>query len=172
MNLAIYFLALIGLIVVLIIIYRFSTVSMNKIDKSSVVKHWPPKQYMQNVGALCPDYWVYMGPDPNNPNTQHICMNRFNLDIRKVKPEPTTNNPDPIEEIPEKCYTSPNGTNTKQKIFPTMTISDDNKLVDKGKSTQDGLKNICEFIKECGPSNGKEASWLGINTSNGWYICP
>lgn len=155
MNLAIYFLALIGLIVVLIIIYRFSTVTMNKIDKSTVVKNWPPKQYMENVGALCPDYWVYMGPDPNNPTTHHICWNKYNLDLKE-------------QQNPNICYTNENG---RQKTFPTISVSGD-KLVDKGKSTQDGLKDICQFIKECGPSNGKEASWLGINTSNGWYICP
>jgi hypothetical protein len=151
MNLAIYFLALIGLIVVLIIIYRFSSVSMNKIDKSSIVKNWPPRQYMENVGALCPDYWVYMGPDPQNPTTHHICMNKFNLDLIDTN----------------KCYTNKD---KKQKTFTTMTVSGD-ELVDKGNSTKDGLIDICSFIKECGPKSGREASWLGINTTNGWAIC-
>lgn len=153
MNLAIYFLALIGLIVILIIIYRFSKVSIDKIDKSNVVKYWPPRQYMENVGALCPDYWVNMGPDPNNPKTHHVCMNQFNLDLAN----------------PNICYTYKD---KKQKSFLTMEVSGDNKLVDKGKSTQDGLTEICKFIKKCGPSNEKEASWLGINTSNGWAVCP
>jgi hypothetical protein len=152
MNLAIYFLALIGLIVVLIIIYRFSSVSMNKIDKSKIVKNWPPKQYMENVGVLCPDYWVYMGTDPNNPH-KHVCMNRYNLDINETNLN--------------KCYTNKNA---RQTSFTTMSVSQD-KLLDKGKSTQDGLKDICSFIKDCGPSDSREASWLGINTTNGWAIC-
>jgi hypothetical protein len=163
MNLAIYFLALIGLIVILIIIYRFSTISSNKINKSDVVKNWPPKQYMENVGVLCPDYWVYMGPDPNNPTTHHICWNKYNLDINKV-----TTGSNPEGQIPATCYTNANG---RQKKFTTMTISNNNKLLDKGKTSDEGLKDICEFIKECGPSSGKEASWLGFNTSNGWHIC-
>jgi hypothetical protein len=153
MNLAIYFLALIGLIVILIIIYTFSRSSINKIDKSNIVKNWPPRQYMENVGALCPDYWVNMGPDKQNPNN-HICMNRFNLDIV-----------DPNNKI---CYSN---IDAKQRSFPTMSVSDD-KLVDKGKSTQEGLKDICSFIKQCGPSANIHASWLGIDTSNGWHFCP
>ena len=52
-----------------------------------------------------------------------------------------------------------------------MDVTNDG-LVDKGKSSKEGLTEMCNFIKQCGPTAGGEASWLGINTSNGWAVCP
>lgn len=147
MNLAIYFLALIGLIVILIVIYRFSVIS-NQNAKSGVVKNWPPRQYMENVGKYCPDYWVYMGKDPNN-SKKHICMNSFNVDIKTP--------------VSSTCYSN---RASKQKIFTTPSLTDNG--IEKGAA----LNEMCQFIKNCGPETGLEASWLGINTSNGWAVCP
>jgi hypothetical protein len=151
MNLAIYFLALIGLIVILIIIYRFSKVSSEGSQKSGVVKNWPPRQYMNNVGKYCPDYWTYVGVDPTDPK-KHICKNNFNVDVRTD-----------LTTKPAVCYSN---LSAKQKTFITPILTDDG--IEKG----DALNAMCAFIRDCGPRNSLNASWLGINTSNGWAVCP
>ena len=131
-------------IVIILVVWAVNKSNKAKAASKNVV--WPPKDYMQDIGSKCPDYWTYIGVDGSGNS---ICENKFNI--------PTSNN---------QCMDDKN-TMTFNKI-PKWPIKKGDragqvgtgKLIGKG-----GNINLpCDWIKSCGPtSNTPSASWLGMN---------
>lgn len=126
---------------ILLIIYIVE-VGKNNLEESKM-DYLPPPNYMENVGSRCPDYWKYMGQDPNG---KHICKNVMNIPVW---------NPDN-----RNCY---DDKNMKTKNFYKAEISKNK----SGEYVMDdrAQKQMCKFVSQCGPSQNLEASWMGINSS-------
>ena len=127
---------------ILLIIYIVE-VGKNNLEQGSM-DYLPPPDYMANIGSRCPDYWKFMGQDPNGRN---ICKNTMNIPVW---------NPDNKD-----CY---DDKKMKTKNFYQANIAYDKEkkeyLLDNRAQRQ-----MCKFVSQCGPSQNLEASWLGINSS-------
>lgn len=148
---ALLLLCVIIFIILLIVFYVKRGKGKNIID-SDQDERWPPKNYMKQVGINCPDYWQDMGTDPNNGNN-HICQNTLNVPVNS--------------DNKSLCY---DNHDLMQKSFPTV---DWQSQYNKKKKTISGtgVKEMCDFTMNCGPTKGQEASWLGINTARGYNNC-
>jgi len=122
---------------ILLIVY-VAEVNKEKNRSKGTSGRMPPLDYMRQIGSLCPDYWEYMGPDPNR-NGYHICHNKFNIPVF---------NPDN-----KVCY--------KDKNAKTMSFKDP-KMDANGNMEKEAEREMCNFVAQCGESDGQTASWLGI----------
>lgn len=136
-----------AILFILLIAYVILINKSQKSSKGSSTK-MPPLDYMKNEGSKCPDYWVYMGPDKTKSN-HHLCQNQFNIPVSSS----------------DKCYTD-----VKGKIMSFRDADMD----ENGNMNIEAKKQMCEFVKNCGPTASSTASWLGINSdqlSPGWVNC-
>jgi len=139
-----------AILFILLIVY---VVEMNKAKNTAkgVTVKMPPLDYMRNIGSRCPDYWVDLGPDPTRTG-YHICYNQFNI--------PVNNGDNPI------CYSDKS---KRQKSFMDAKINDDGKF-----ANANAEKERCDFVAQCGPSEGSSACWLGVSSeqvSPGYTSC-
>lgn len=143
---------LIGLAIFLFILAVIFFIVQKRSQKSGTqlaIKYkMPPEDYMKYVGVNCPDYWEYMGEDPSNKGN-HICKNTMNLEVNDKN----------------FCYS-----NQDEKLKSFSNIDWDN-VIKNGYLQGDAVKQICDWKKKCGPSANQDASWLGVNTDNGWVKC-
>lgn len=116
-------------------------------QKQHAKQHYPPDQYMRLVGAQCPDYWTYVGTDPNN-SKHHLCKNSYNIPVNTDNP-PT----DGMVVVDNPCY---DDALNKTKSFSTLNVwpVSDSKLASR-----------CDFIKKCGPTTSIPASWIGVDVN-------
>jgi hypothetical protein len=117
--------------------YQGKTSGQVTIDTS-----YPPSDYMVSQGLLCPDWWQ-PSYDPANPG-QVTCTNVYNLQVG------SNTNPNNV--------TCANGTDAAATItfpkisqWPPATVA----------GLQTALKERCEWVNNCGNSNGT-ASWMAI----------
>ena len=68
------------LFIVAIIFLVVQKRSKDKARKIPASQRSPPYEYMRNVGINCPDYWQYMGEDPNQEG-HHLCKNVNNIKV-------------------------------------------------------------------------------------------
>lgn len=122
---------------ILLMVY-VSQINREKKRSKGVSARMPPLDYMRQIGSLCPDYWVYMGKDPAKKG-YHLCHNKFNVPLA---------NPDN-----KMCYSDKSGRIMSFKD-PDMDAN--------GKINKEAEKMMCEFVTNCGESEGITASWLGI----------
>ncbi len=110
----------------------------------------PPEDYMKHVGIKCPDYWEYLGKDPQN-SSNHLCKNVQNIKLND----------------PKKCYTD-----AENKIMSFPNVDWDNTVKD-GYLSGKPVHKICEWQKSCGPIKNQDAGWLGVDSSDkrGWVKC-
>lgn len=140
------------LFIILLIVFYAKRGNNNKNVNKDQDARWPPVSYMQQIGVKCPDYWEDMGPDPNNANN-HICQNTLNVPVNS--------------DNKAQCY---DNQELLQKSFRTIDWNSQFNKKNK-KLSGDGIKGMCDFTLNCGPTKNQEASWLGINTSNGYNNC-
>ena len=129
-----YFFALVGIILLASIGY-YAYLNYYTGKQDSQRQNWPPSSFMRNVGSKCPTGWTFIGTDPAKGD---VCVN--DLDV-KTGPA-------------QMCYDDPS---TKTKSFSTLSgwpISPS--------AAQKTLADRCAFVKSCGPSSGKYATWFGI----------
>lgn len=146
MNLILFIFIILGVLFLAAILYFFLRKRADYLNKEFIKKsRTPPLDYMRHVGVKCPDYWDYMGKDPNNAD-RHICKNTYNLSVND----------------PTNCYTNQG---QRETSFPTVKWElrgDDEKL--KGAA----ISEICEWRNKCGNTKNSNASWLGIGE---WADC-
>ncbi len=153
MSVVINILASIGLIVIIsYIVYSLYKYISNLQTQNAISQIYPPPDYMQNTGIMCPDYWVNTGVDSNG---NYICKNTFTI--------PTTNNGgcdanqlkfDPIKSGYTWEYNNANG---------LTSMTDDEKyafLNDKGTNAS---ISRCDWINKCGPAKNVQGIWSGVN---------
>lgn len=100
---------------------------------------WPPSNYMQNVGSLCPDYWVYDGPASEESNSI-VCRNEYNIPIQEAN------------MTSQICLDYPNNYKTFQTLSKWPPSSSDQ-----------GLQQRCAWMQNCGPSSMIKGSWIGMD---------
>jgi hypothetical protein len=137
-------LSLIGLFTLLLVAYFFWRRYL--IEKQHYEKRkmrYPPESYIEKVGNLCPDYWVYQPIDDKN----HMCVNSFKVPVN-----------DPSNPV---CYdVDINGKRSNHKVFNSITDFP----LKKGDMK---LKSRCEWIANCGINKGMKGFWGGIDD-----LCP
>ena len=77
MSLLVNILAFVGFLIVLSVIYYFYRRYADKKKKQTKLDDmWPPRQYMKDIGAQCPDYWTM-----SNGSSRDMvrCTNTFNI---------------------------------------------------------------------------------------------
>ena len=133
-----YFMALVGIILVLAIIYyvylKYYGQPVNK-------NNWPPPNYMKYIGARCPTGWRYIGAD----NNMDVCVNDLGI---------------PIKEDSGDCYdpTGADGKVTNTKSFKAITDWPISQSAQK-----QTLADRCLWINKCGPKRGQYATWFGVS---------
>ena len=150
------FLAIIGFIIILsyLISYLYSYYKARAANAANR-KINPPPAYMQNSGAKCPDYFSHASSDNDN----YICSNRdFNLNIKNDS----------------KCYSN---ADNKVIMFPKLlegktwefgnpdgltTMTAQERYDWANSSSNNDVYSRCDWIKNCGPSNGIKGVWQGI----------
>ena len=147
--------AVFGVIAItVIILYYISKYLKNY--KPPTQPTWPDEEYMQNVGAVCPTGWVYLGDEKSGKyKGKNMCQNYYNVPVG------------------DKCYD--NSLVKKVKYFDK--IYDWQKCQDEDCKA---LKDRCKWIKKCGPvanvvdpstcnsqgewtSNSVNAPWIGVS---------
>lgn len=119
----------------------------------------PPYAYMQNGGGIkCPDYFSSVGGNKGS----YVCSNRdFNIAINDSNGS-------------GQCYTDQTDKTMKFPAIPegkTWELGNPNGLTtmteqDKWDFVRTKIPNNfsrCEWIENCGPSNGIDAVWQGVN---------
>ena len=136
--------------IIIIILVVWAVNKSKKAKEASQKIEWPPKDYMQDIGSKCPDYWSYVGVDKEgNP----ICENKFNIPVAK-----------------SQCMTNsiPGYKNvmsfTKIPKWPIKKGNIDSQIGD-GNGTD--YSKACNWIRNCGPTSTTSASWVGMND-----MCP
>lgn len=143
MNIFLTILAVIGLLLVLAIVWFFVRRWLDQKQDAVASQPWPPEGYMKTVGSKCPDYWVYEGVDPKDPN-KIICRNAYNIPIQDKT------------ATSEICADSPDynkKTFTDIKEWPPKT-------------SEESVKERCAWISQCGPAPKIKGSWIGMH-----YFC-
>ena len=145
MNILLFVLVLFGLLFIFAIAYYFVRRHAEHEAKVRMLKQrTPPLDYMKYVGVKCPDYWEYMGKDPDNKDL-HMCKNTFNVGVND-----------------NTCY---DDVDNKVKKFPKVEW----RLQGKHERLKgDAVQQICKWRKQCGPQPKKDASWLGVES---WFDC-
>ena len=68
---------LIGFITFCAIVYYFYKRYSQHLKKQKKLDDmWPPRDYMKNMGAQCPDYWIMQ---PSGQSNTVKCVNKFNI---------------------------------------------------------------------------------------------
>ena len=131
-----------GLIILVSIgIWLYGSYSKQIEQQNDPYSDWPADQYMETVGGQCPDYWDVLDRDEKgNP----ICVNRFGV---PVVPRVNKNG-----ETYDKCFDQDS---TTQKTFKTLVWPENPDVL--------ASSDRCKWVKNCGPSQGARASWLGID---------
>jgi len=137
------------LFIVAIIFLVVQKRSKDKAGKIPASQRSPPYEYMKNVGINCPDYWQYMGEDPNQEG-HHLCKNVNNIKVHDD----------------EQCYTDKDN-----KMYSFPNVDWERNVDDKGYISGKAVDKMCSFKKKCGPSQNQDASWLGVDSSHGWVKC-
>ena len=143
----------VGVLAVTALVLYLIAKALKKYNPSSSSSQYPSDEYMEKVGAKCPDGWVYKGKIRGNDGSEHdVCHNRYNVPVCR----------DWIGSDPNKgagCYSS-DGTAT----FPVINKWDDYMNGDVANSYR------CGWIRRCGPPSDDQtcdtsppASWTGLN---------
>jgi hypothetical protein len=115
---------------------------------STLNLQYPPTEYMLSTGLLCPDNWTSTVDVVNNRvvcTNPDITVNNISTPLMKIKADrPTT------------CF---NAGSSKVKSFDYITKWPP---VDASATTT-LLQSRCDWIKNCGPINNVNASWLALN---------
>ena len=150
------FLAIIGLIIILsyLISYLYSYYKERAANTANR-KINPPPSYMQNSGVKCPDYFSH----PSSGSESYNCSNRdFNLNVQN-DPKCYSNSDNKIIEFPKLPdgktweYGDPDG-------LTSMSAQERYDWVNT--SNSENVYSRCDWIKNCGPSNGVKGVWQGI----------
>ncbi len=155
-NFIINFFAIIGLIILIsyfisYIIEYFKEQQLKAANK----KIMPPTSYMQNSGIRCPDYLS----NTNVTNNSYTCSNRdFNINVKD----------------PGECYFDTENKLVNFKPLPegkTWELGDPSGLKSMTEQEKwdfvrekiDGNPSRCDWIDKCGPAQGVEGIWQGVN---------
>lgn len=146
------FLTIFILISVGLTVFFFTSLYMKKRSSQELGRmRSPPRAYAEFIGLKCPDGFSYIGPDPGREN-YHLCKNELNVPVRA-----------------DTCYAD------KDRKIISVPDLDWSQLSEKDytfPSDARGVSQICDYMKDCGPSAGVSPEWTGVNTQNGWIQCP
>lgn len=146
------FILIFVLISVGLTIFFFTSIYMKRVSSEELARErTPPRHYAEYVGLKCPDGFSYMGPDPSRKG-YHLCKNELNVPV-----------------VANSCYTD-----ATQKMISLPDL-DWNQLSTKDyrfPSNGQGVSEICDYMKNCGPATGVAPEWTGVNSQNGWIRCP
>jgi len=140
-------LAIIGILTLLAVAYFFwRRILVQRRNEARRKMRYPPESYMRTVGNLCPDYWVMQSS--SDDGRSHTCVNSFNIPVyNQTNPvcfdmDPTTGNP------------------LNSKSFNNITDF-------PMKKGQESLKSRCDWIANCGITDGAKGIWSGVSE-----LCP
>lgn len=94
---------------------------------------WPPENYMKEIGARCPDNWVFVKQDYVNGQLSDICQNVFDIPVA----DNTCYNYGGISDISKASG--------KMAAFPAIVDWDKYRNSDLVGSAR------CQWIRKCGP---------------------
>ena len=107
MNVWLIILLMILIIIFVIVVYYFIRTKIIKIQNES----WPPKQYMLETGAQCPDYWYIFLKNKNNVVCKSIDDINSKNNTVKVFPK-VTKWPPKYSQLKPRCQWIKNNTTT------------------------------------------------------------
>jgi len=121
------------IIVLIILVLIWWAVLKSKRNKEPVQIQWPPKDFMQELGGKCPDYWTYMGDNDGS----NICENTYDIPTKSDWCKILGSN---LRDFPEYKTWPPKGDALKQRCDWIKKCGPPNRAMD---ATWIGMDKIC-----------------------------